>query len=179
MHIRIINLKKWFPGNDSFATHMARLCILREDFLFELQGAIESQSIQMKDEYGPAWRQLYFFRGLCHTAREIQSVVEGMAQKNFKHFLSKQSSDFVKYFDRFKAGLNQALKTIEMIRDEITAHILQGPTAIALENMSDKREGILQISSQTPTRTHYKFTGELLLAIMFKDISAEDQEKRQ
>jgi hypothetical protein len=39
MHIRTVNLKKWFPGNDILAAQVARLCILREDFLFELEGA--------------------------------------------------------------------------------------------------------------------------------------------
>ena len=41
-HLRHITLSKWFPGNDPIATVVARLCILREDYLLELQGLIKT-----------------------------------------------------------------------------------------------------------------------------------------
>lgn len=40
-HIRHITLSRWFPANDPLATLVARLCILREDYLLELQGLIK------------------------------------------------------------------------------------------------------------------------------------------
>jgi hypothetical protein len=134
--------------------------------------------VPVGDEYGPAWRQLYFFRGMCHTSREIQSVIQGLSkEEDFKQFLKKQPKDFVRDFNSLKINLNKALNTIEAVRDEITAHIKQTSTQQALENMSEKRSGFLQVSFESPRKTHYKFTGELLLAIMFKDIPPEHQQE--
>ena len=40
-----------------------------------------------------------------------------------------------------------------------------------------QRSGFLQISFETEVNTHYKFTDELLIGIMFKDIPPDDQER--
>jgi hypothetical protein len=179
MSIRIINLNKWFPENDNLSTGMARLCILREDFLFELQTWIESELVPIDDEYGPDWRRLYFFRRMCVTVKEICTALEALLmKKEFKHFLRRQPNDFVKNFKSFKMALNRALDTIDPIRDEISAHIKQSSIEQALRQMRDaQRSGRLQISFEKPSKTHYKFTDELLMAIMFKDIPPSKQEE--
>jgi hypothetical protein len=40
---RIIKLRKWFPADDPLAVPVARLCILREDFLLEMRGVYEER----------------------------------------------------------------------------------------------------------------------------------------
>jgi hypothetical protein len=35
---RVVVLTKWFPPGDALAAKIARLCILREDFLLEMTG---------------------------------------------------------------------------------------------------------------------------------------------
>jgi len=177
LHIRPVNLRKWFPENDSLATQMARLCILREDFAFELQGFLGSTSVPANDEYGVAWRQLYFFRRMCHAAREAQSVIERLSQDAaFKRFLRRRHPTFVKDFKKFKKDLAIALDIIETIGDEIAAHVKELPMKQALQSMSDQRSGFLQVSSEGPRGTHYKFTGELLMSVMFREIPSEQQE---
>lgn len=180
MHIRNINLNKWFPENDKFAAGMAKLCILREDFLFELQGFVESHSVPIEDEYGTDWRQLYFFRRMCTTVKEVRNAIEVLSKesKEFKQFLKEQPTDLVKHVDSFKADLNRALKTIDTVRNEVSAHIKQSSIEQALNKMRDEqRSGVLQISFEMPAKTHYKFTVELLMAIMLKDVPPDNQEK--
>jgi hypothetical protein len=179
MHIRTINLNRWFPPNDNLAAGMARLCILREDFLFELEEWIKSQSVPLGDEFQAAWRQLYFFRRMCVTVIEIRNAIETLsAEREFKEFLKRQPRDLLKRWNSFKKDLCQALDIIDPVRHEVSAHIKLSSIKQALKQMDEvQRSGLLQISKERPARTHYKFTDELLIGIMFKDIPPDDQEK--
>ena len=37
-YVKIVKLRKWFPPHDPLASKIARLCILREDLMLEMQG---------------------------------------------------------------------------------------------------------------------------------------------
>ena len=115
--LRHIILSKWFPSNDHIAIAVARLCILREDYLLELQGLIKqdfnpfdvSSSVSKPDSLdgnSPSWRRIYFFRNSLRTLNEIRNVVDGL----------------------FSDGANRAAlanetvelrQTFEVLRDEI------------------------------------------------------------
>jgi len=179
MRTRIINLHKWFPGEDELAARIARLCILREDFLFEFEEYIKSRDVPVQDEYGPDWRQTYFFRRMCVTLREIRSACEELSKEDraFKRIL-RHSQTFAKYWRDFKTKLNSAMSVILPVRDAVSAHISLSALQAALNQMSGaERFGFLQISSERPVKTHYKFTDELLVAMMLKDVAPEDQER--
>jgi hypothetical protein len=181
MHIRIINLHKWFPEDDPFAARMARLCILREDFHFELQEYVESESVPLKAEYDPASRRLYFFRRMCLTLRELWNACEDLSRsQEFKRFLGRQPKCLVKSWRGFKADLNRAMDTIiRPVRDAVSAHIKQSSIEQALNEMvgDAERSGTLQISFKRPAETHYKFAGELLTAVMLNGVAPADQEQ--
>ncbi len=181
MHIRIIDLHKWFPGDDPFAARIARLCILREDFHFELLGYVESESVLLKDEYDSTSRKMYFFRRMCLTLGEIGSACEDLSRnKEFKSFLDRRSEGFVKNWRGFKTDLNRAMDTIiRPVRDAVSAHIKQSSVEQALNEMvgNAERSGTLQVSLERPSETRYKFAGELLTAIMLNGVAPADQER--
>jgi hypothetical protein len=178
-HIRYIRLKKWFPEDDALSTQMARLCILREDFLFELRMGVESKSLPMGDDHRHTWRLLYFFRRMSNTVTEIQTVLERMsANADFKYLLQAQGSNFKNGLKKYKANLRSALDTIKTIRNDTAAHILETSLHQAIKNMDYSQSGFLQISFEDIKDTHYRFTEELLTAIMFKDTPPQDQEKK-
>src|SRR4030042_3597532 len=173
-----VRFLKWFPPNDEFAAMMARLCILREDLIFEQQSAIESKHTPETDEYGYEWRLMYFFRKISITLSEILSTIDGLSKdKNFKIFLAKKSANFKNDFDQLKKNLNSAKVTIREIRGNVGgAHIHQKSVEDALRNMAPERSGVLQVSPQTPTKTPYKFTNGLLFTLMVRDVSGEQEE---
>jgi hypothetical protein len=49
-YVRQIKVRRWFPAGDPFAAHIARLCILREDFTIEMSG-IDASEITKMDGY--------------------------------------------------------------------------------------------------------------------------------
>lgn len=176
--IQYMKLKKWFPENDTLATQMARLCILREDFLFELQMGVESKLLT-KDDYGHTWRLMYFFRRMSNTVEEIRRTIESISgNAEFKRLLQAQNNDFKKSFKQSKVNLKTALDIIKTIRDDAAAHILEKSMHQAIENMDYELSGSLQISFKDPKDTHYRFTAELLTALIFKDTPPQDQERR-
>jgi hypothetical protein len=182
MRIKIIKLRRWFPPDDQLATAMARLSILREDFIFELQGAIESKSVPMNDEYGHGWRVTYFFRKMCNTVREIRNVIERAAlDGSFEGILDSKSTDFAEAVRQLQADLNRSSDVMKDVRDTLGAHMLEKSVAEALQNMGYDDSGVLQDSRDWRKR-HYKFTEQLAVAVMFRSVpeeQLEDQAKQK
>jgi hypothetical protein len=171
-----VELWKWFPADDEFAIAMARLCILREELMFEFNCAKESRNVTTKDNYGSSWGRLYFFRKMSNTLLEIRKAIETIApDKKFKLFLRNQSPDFKKEFKQLQSNLNSTKDIIKDIRDNIGTHINSAPVNKALQTMSNERSGFLQISWDNPQKTHYKFAEELIMAVMFRDTPDEQQ----
>ena len=178
-HIRNVDLHKYFPGDDYLAAGIARLCVLREDFVFELQGYVESHDVPLEDEYGSAWRMLYFFRRMCVTLAEIGTACEDLSRrKEFKRLLAAQSELLNLDWKSLKAALQKAKGIITHVRHATSAHILQKYVEQALREMGcAERGGILQVSSKRAVETHFKFTGELITAILFSGVDPANQEK--
>ena len=178
MRTRIISVKlwKWFPSNDDLAKKIARLCIFREDLMFELHCEIESINVSVNDDYGSSWRQFYYFRKMFSTVTEIRRAIESLANdRSFKYFLANQSPGLQREFKRLKKQLDSERENMKTIRNEIAVHIEEHIVGEALQNMDAERWGFLHISQSTPRKTHYKFAGELIMAIMLRNTPNDKQ----
>ncbi len=178
MKTRIVTVKlaKWFPSDDVLAKKMARLCILREELMFQFRCAIESRNVSSEDDYSSGWREIYYFRHMFGTLQEIRRSIESLAMDvNFKAFMAAQSPKLQKEFTQLKKKLDSAREKIKTLRSEIGVHIEENIVGEALQNMSHERWGFLHISQSGPAKTHYKFAGELIMSIMFRNIPDEKQ----
>lgn len=168
-HIQFINLREWFPPRDPLATCVARLLILREDFLLELKG-IEAHEIPQLDLNEDKWRRMYFLRRSILTLSEIRSSLETLqVQPEFKRMLLNQPPAKQADFKKLLADFNQAHAVVRDIRNAIGGHILQDRVQGALDKMSSNRSGILEVGPKVH-ETHFKFVGELLVAILVGDL---------
>jgi len=71
-YVRQIKVRHWFPAGDPVAAHIARLCILREDFSIEMCG-IHASEIKKLDGNDVVYRKLYFWRRLVGTLPRVES----------------------------------------------------------------------------------------------------------
>lgn len=177
--IKIDNLADWFPANDRFASQMARICILREELMFELHCYIESRNVKDTTEYKESWRQVYYFRKMHVTIVEMRNALLSLAKgREFKSFLSKQPNRFQEQFSELKEQLELTAKEMKHFRNDLGAHIKEDAVHHALQDMGGKREGYLQISEHMARTTHYEFTGELIMALMLRDSPNQDQSEK-
>lgn len=171
MKIKDVVLSTWFPADDQFATKMARICILREELMFELHCSMNAHKLSDAGNYDESWIKLYFFRKMFITISEIRSAIEALSQdRDFKLFLKKQSIPFRHRFEEIKRNLHSTSDTIKEFRNTLSGHIKQDCIWDALQTMDYDRHGIIQISRESPRKTHYKFTGELIMAVMLRNI---------
>jgi len=160
IHIRHITLRSWFPPNDPIATAVARLCVLREDFFMELQGVGMTESIESLDQNSDAWRRMYFWRKSLRTLEEIRKTLNTLgAQEDFRKALSKEPQEIRDAFKKLKKEMNKA--SDEFLRDlgnTIGAHL------------DITRKGLLELGD-TLGGIHYKFSSELILAVLLQGVS--------
>ena len=179
--MRILNVKlhEWFPPDDELATKMARICILREELMYEFLCTRYSNNFPMDDDFGVAWRKVYFLRKMFSTLAEMHSAIEHLScDKNFKAFKQKQPIYFKKKWDELKKAFNSADVIINDIRNDIGAHVSHDSVKKALKNknMIKRDSSSLHVSQQGPMKTHYKFVDELIMAVMAKE--SDDEHKR-
>jgi len=172
IHIRHITLRSWFPPNDPIATAVARLCVLREDFFMELQGIGMTESIESLDQNSDAWRRMYFWRKSLRTLEEIRKTLNTLgAQEDFRKALSKEPQEIRDAFKKLKKEMNKA--SDEFLRDlgnTIGAHLDQKAFQRALNEMDITRKGLLELGD-TLGGIHYKFSSELILAVLLQGVS--------
>lgn len=183
-HLRHITLSKWFPGNDPIATVVARLCILREDYLLELQGLIKSDfnsfdvssSVSKPDSLdgnSPSWRRIYFFRNSLRTLNEIRNVVEGLFSDSANRAaLANETVELRQAFEVLRDEIRGQSAVIKALRDRIGAHVLPEGVRDALKGMDHGHNALIEIG-ETVAETHYRFAGDIVLAIMFPGKSEE------
>ena len=176
-HIRFVKLRKWFPPKDPVASSVARLCILREDFKLELQGIVAGKLSKL-DGNSIGWRKLYFIRNSIRTLTEIRSAIENLRRlPGFKKLLSKQTKQDRQDFAKFMQKMNSSHQMIKDIRDAVGAHVLQQSTSRALDTPDFDWEGFLE-AGEIVEDIHYRFAGELVLAILLPDVPANDRMKQ-
>jgi len=177
-HIRHINLRNWFPPDDPIAVLVVRLCVLREDYLLELQGLIKkdfnvfdpSMSASKADSLdgnSPSWRRIYFFRSSVRTLNEIRNAVERLfVDPMQKAALAKEGLELQQAFEQLRGKFSGLSGTIKDLRDRIGGHVLHGGVKDALEGMDPGRNALLELG-ETVEGTHYRFAGDIALAVMF------------
>jgi len=175
--IKDVVLSKWFPADDQFAAKMARLCILREDLMYELTCSINAYRSHKQRDYDQSWVMFYFFRKMFITVSEIRGAIELLAQDaDFKNILMKQPTSIKSSFKDVKDNLQTTSDLIKEIRNTMSGHIKLSSLWDALQIMDYERHGILQISTEGPKDTHFKFTGELLMAVMFRNVPKDKKQ---
>jgi len=161
----VVRLGKWFPADDPLAASVARLSILREDFLLELRG-IYAHSISALDTHSDAWRRIYFFRNSVRTLWEIQGAFTAIRKNlEFQRILQKRSSKEQTQLAQISARLNAAASLTKEIRNSVGGHVLTKAVSRALSNMPSDKWGTLEVGSVIGT-THFKIAGELIAEML-------------
>jgi hypothetical protein len=171
---KIIKLRKWFPPDDPLAVPVARLCILREDFLLEMLGTT-IEDIPLLDEHSPEWRRMYFLRNIFRTLMEILGVIQGLlSQPSFRELLSKQSSETQTMFEELARAVAQGHPVLKEVRNDIGGHVLESAVREALAGMDNERWGILEAAPKQ-LNSHFKFAGELVAEILVAKVPTEQR----
>ena len=182
--LRHIALSNWFPGNDPVATVVARLCILREDYLLELEGLIKedfnpfdvSSPVSKPDSLDGnslSWRRLYFFRNSLKSLNEIRNSAERLfVDREHKGGLATETLELRQALEVLRDEIRGLADVIKDLRDRIGGHVLQKGVRDALRGTDPGRNALLEIG-ETRAETHYPFAGYITLAIMFPGKSEE------
>ena len=169
--IHQINFSEWFPPNDVVAVVVARLCILRQDYLLELRGmvtrgGIDGQGFPQLDENSSEWRRIYFFRNSLRTLFEIRRTVEGLFHtKERKEALSREATDLQEAFRELRERLSIAAELVKDLRHDVGGHVDHGAVQKALATMPIGSGGFYQ-RGEILGKTHYRFTSELVISMI-------------
>src|SRR5437879_21429 len=177
LRTRVFRISKWFPPNDVLAAKIARLCILRQDFLLEMNGVLTEQ-IKDLDCHSEEWRRLYFVRNLIRTLREIEAGMQRvLSDPEFAVHLAGQGPAVRKQFAEHTASMAKGIGVLKEVRDDICGHVQEGPIRETLNELADSDLcGILE-TGPTLQSTYYKFAGELVIQILVRGVP--DSEKHQ
>ena len=174
--VRIIKLRKWFPPRDPLAAKMARLCILREDLLLEMQGVYTEDIVEL-DEHSAEFRRMYFLRNLIRTQMELSGAIQTLLKsQEFKKLLSKAPSETQKAFREAARAIGKAHPIAKDVRHDICGHVQERAVQEALEQLDLDSWGFLDVG-KIARRTHYKFAGELTTEILLKGVTQEERRK--
>ena len=177
-HVRIIKIRKWFPPHDPLAAKIARLCILREDLLLEMEGVF-TEDIHELDDHSAEFRRMYFLRNLVRTQIELSGAIQVLLKnEEFKNLLAKAPAEIQGDFHKAARAIGRAHPLAKDVRNDICGHVREKAVQEALETIDPGAWGFLDIS-KIAKHTHYKFAGELTAAILLKGVSEEEKSKIQ
>jgi hypothetical protein len=175
-HVSIIKIRKWFPPDDPLAAKMARLCILREDLLLEMEGVF-TEDIRELDDHSAEFRRMYFLRNLVRTQIELSGAIQVLLRnEEFKDLLAKEPAEIQRDFRKAARAIGRAHPLAKEVRNDICGHVREKAVQEVLETIDPGAWGFLDIS-KIAKNTHYKFAGELTAAILLKGVSDEDKAK--
>ena len=165
-----INLRKFFPPDDEFATCIARLCILREDLSLEIKGIVAGPFDSL-DTNTVAWRHNYFFRNSVRTLQEIASALHRLRSvPEFKRALRKRfSTDEHKAFEKFCAKIEDASGLIGEVRNIMGGHVKHTAVGKGLKLINYDRTGFWERPFSPEDRLahpRHTFVSELFIAIL-------------
>jgi len=173
-----MRFSRWFPPDDPVAAAVARLCILREDLFIELNGIV-ADSLESLDANLSEFRKLYFWRNSLRTLEEVRSSLNQLnTEQGFRESLKVELPEVQRAFEELKKELKKAYEDmLYKLRSTIGAHLDQTVIQDALNNMDPRREGLVQLGD-IRGKIHYKFAGELLIAILLRDTPDKDQQAK-
>lgn len=176
VQIRTVVIRKWFPPNDPLAAKVARLCILREDFLLEMKG-VYTEQIPMLDGSSEAARRTYFIRNIFRTLAEIVGGITRVTQDpEFIALLHQQSPETKEKFSDVQQAFNRGLVELKAQRDAIGGHVQEKVVQETLNDLDPDLFGFMEIA-QTAEHSHLKFVLELLMQSMVRGVPPADKLK--
>ncbi len=171
---KIVRVSKWFPPGDPLGAKVARLCILREDFLIETQG-IYTERIRELDEHSEQFRRIYFLRRLTLTLNELLGAMTRLlCDTQFKALLATQPDDVRAQFSNVGRRIAEGQPITREIRDAICAHVLESAVQAALQRMDPEAFGFFEVAP-IAVKTHMKFADEIVAEILLSGVSPEDR----
>jgi hypothetical protein len=175
-HVSIVRIRKWFPPHDSLAAKIARLCILREDLLLEMEGVF-TEDIRELDDHSAEFRRMYFLRNLVRTQIELSGAIQVLLNnQEFRGLLDKATPEIQSDFRKAARAIVKAHPIAKDVRNDICGHVRERAVQEALETIDPGAWGFLDLS-KIAKHTHHKFAGELIAAILLKGVSDEEKAK--
>jgi len=152
---------------------IARICILREDLLLEMQGYM-AEEIKALDEHSPEFRRTYFVRSMVRTQMELAGAISRLlADAHFKTLLEKQPAEIKMQFADGQDLIARSKPVAKDMRDDICGHVQEKAVREALEDIHHDVFGLMDMAPMA-ANPHYKFAAELVSAIMLKRIPEEE-----
>lgn len=186
-----IRLKEWFPPEDPIASLLAKLCILREDYLLELSGIVQGDDEfigESKPTYrglevdldanSVGWRRMYFYRNSLRTLFEIRKETENVYDTpKLREALDKESPRFRETFEQLCNKMKIAADRVERIRHNLGGHVASGAVTKALRDMPHDTKGLFQ-DGDIKGKKHYKFVGEIVLRMMLPGVPDNEMHEK-
>src|SRR5713226_2465324 len=174
--VSIVKIRKWFPPHDLLAAKIARLCILREDLLLEMEG-VYTEDIDALDSHSAEFRRMYFLRNLVRTEMELSGAIQTLLNEpEFRNLLAKEPREIQNDFQEAAQAIGKAHTLAKDVRNDICGHVREAAVQEALERIDPASWGFLDLS-KIAKHTHYKFAGELTAAILLKGVNEEERRK--
>jgi hypothetical protein len=159
-YVRQIKVRHWFPADDPVAAHIARLCILREDFAIEMSG-IHASEITKLDGNDVVWRKFYFWRRLVGSLGEIRGALQTLEQlPDFQLIVNEQTPEWRKWFKSSIDQLETDRELIKRTRDALGGHVQHTAVQTALNSMPGENFSYLEVGTKAE-KTHYRFAAEI------------------
>jgi hypothetical protein len=170
---KVVTFSKWFASDDPLAAKVARICILREDFLFEVSG-LYAEAIASLDEVSARSRKAYFFRRSILTLNELGGAINRIqSDTQFKKLLTDQAQEVKAEFLRVSSQMQSGQIVTKRIRNAICAHVKESEVQNYLARVSPSAFGFFQMSQKLGD-THMKFVDELVAGILLGGGSEEE-----
>lgn len=165
-----ITVATWFPPGDEIATHMARLCALREDLFIEFQG-LQAETMPELDEGSAEYRRTYFYRNQFRTLFEIMGAFRMISERHrqFMAEVYKQHPEIESEFIELVVLVDEAWDRVKGFRDDVGAHLQHHAIRDGLPNIPADTKCLFQ-KGTSPNTIHYKFSLEVLGATMLRKV---------
>lgn len=138
----------------------------------------EAAEIKQLDANSDKWRRMYFMRSMIRTLFEIRGTFETLQKlQDFKKLLRKQPKSKQAEFRGLAQEFNSAHTLVKKMRNALGGHVQHESVQRALDEMSFEREGIFEVGQKLKD-THYKFVGELIVAILLTGVPENQQEAK-
>ncbi len=167
---------------------VATLCILRQDYMIDMQGMVKgwgrtsissdttTKGFAELDENSTEWRRIYFWRNSLRTLREIGKLAR-MLHEQHKDALAKEPDDLRQAFKKLHDQMDTAKELIRELRNKIGGHVKYSAIKDGLESLPDDLRSLMQIGDITG-KIHYRFVSEIALATMLPGIPENEKLER-
>ena len=165
LRIKPIRIRSWFPPHEPIAGMIAKLCILREDLLLEMQG-MAAQHIPKVDDNTEGYRRLYFWRNHLRTLEETARAFNHLASDAaFRDALAREPTVYAAFNETRRKFNLISEGYLRRFRNVIGGHVDTPVLKAGLDLIDSRLTGYLQ-TGDTKNKIHYRFASELILAAL-------------